>query len=222
MNLVELAQRIKKLRLDRGMTLDQAATRTGLTGSWLSKVENFRVTPSLPALARIADALGITVSQLVEDLDRKPKLIRVKPGERMVVERDQGISDITYESLAFKRPDRQMDPFVLTLPPGHGRSEALPHEGEEFLYVLEGTTDFEYDGDCFTLHAGDALYFDAMAPHRLMNRSQTTAKVMCVFWGLGAEQEGSRAIRIKTKLPPSLKGGRKSVVKADRATVKVP
>lgn len=191
MNLVELAQRIKKLRLERGMTLDQAATKTGLTGSWLSKVENFRVTPSLPALSRIAEALEITVSQLVEGLDRKPKLVRVRPGERLVVERDPTISDILYESLAFKRPDRQMDPFVLTLPPGRGRSESLSHEGEEFLYVLEGATDFEYDDRCHALEAGDALYFDAMAPHRLMNRSRKIARILCVFSGQGLSQTGS-------------------------------
>ena len=66
MNLIELAQRIKAERRKQNLTLEQVASRTRLTRSVLSKVENFRVTPSLPALAKIAQALGTTVS----DLDR--------------------------------------------------------------------------------------------------------------------------------------------------------
>ncbi len=98
MNLVELAQRIRSLRLDRRMTLEQVASQTGLTQSWLSKVENFRVTPSLPALAKIAAALRITLSELVEGLDQRPRLILVKKDERKVVHRDPSESStVVYE-----------------------------------------------------------------------------------------------------------------------------
>ena len=58
MNLVELAQRIKTIRLERRLTLQEVASRTGLTRSWLSKVENFRVTPSLRLWDRLPRHLG--------------------------------------------------------------------------------------------------------------------------------------------------------------------
>ncbi|MES2791187.1 MAG: cupin domain-containing protein [Planctomycetota bacterium] len=181
MNLVELAQRIKNLRLEQRLTLEQVASKTGLTRSWLSKVENFRVTPSLPALGEIASALGVTVSQLVEGLDRKPRIVVVRPDERQVVERDRDSSNIVYESLAHKRTNRIMDPFLLTVPAGGERRDALAHEGEEFLMVLSGKVDLHYDQQVFELNAGDSLYFDANTEHRLANPYKKPAQVLCVF-----------------------------------------
>lgn len=121
MNLVELAQRIRKHRLDKRLTLEDVATRSGLTRSWLSKVENFRITPSLPALGQIASALSVTVAELVEGLDAKPTLIKVAKDERKIVDRDKSETNTAvYESLAHKRPNRSMDPFLLTIPAGVG------------------------------------------------------------------------------------------------------
>ena len=183
MNLVELAQRIRSFRLDRRMTLEEVASKTGLTRSWLSKVENFRVTPSLPSLGKIASALGVTVAELVAGLDERPPLVVVRKDDRKAIERDNSAANPTlYESLAHRRTNRAMDPFLLTMPPGAAREKSLAHEGEEFLMVQSGEVDFEYDGQLISLSAGDCLYFDAMIPHRLINRDQS-ATVLCVFCG---------------------------------------
>lgn len=182
MNLIELAQRIKARRLDKRLTLEEVAARTGLTRSWLSKVENFRVTPSLSALGQIAAALEVPIAELVKGLDERPRLVVVRRKERQEIQRDKPKSNIRYESLAFKRPDRQMDPLLLTVPPLESKRPAMPHEGEEFLHVLTGAIDFEYDGDVHRLAAGDSLYFDATARHRILNPHKKEAKVLCVFY----------------------------------------
>jgi transcriptional regulator with XRE-family HTH domain len=181
MNLVELAQRIKRLRQERNLTLEQAADKMGLTRSWLSKVENFRVTPSLPALGKIAEAFGISLVELVEGLDHTPELVVVRADERQHVERDNQNPAIVYHSLAFKRTNRNMDPFNIHVPAKMGRKELLMHEGEEFLMVLDGQVDFEHDGQTVTLHAGDCIYFDATVPHRLFNRYDKDVDVLTVF-----------------------------------------
>lgn len=185
MNLVELGQQIRALRVERGMTLDDVVSRSGLTRSWLSKVENFRVTRSLPAIGEIAKALGVKVSSLLEDLDRRPEFVLVKGGDGLRVSRDSESSDIVYESLAHERTDRVMDPFVLTVPARGGREESLTHEGEEFLRVLSGRVQFHYGDAVYELAAGDSLYFDASTPHRLWNPSAKPAQVLCVFHGRG-------------------------------------
>ncbi len=182
MNLVELAQRIRTHRLDRRLTLEEVASRTGQTRSWLSKVENFRITPSLAALAEIARAFDVTLSDLFKGLDEKPALVLVRRNERKVVDRDQSETNTAvYESLAHKRVSRSMDPFLITIPPGVAREKALPHPGEEFLFVESGAVQFEYDGQIYQLAAGDSVYFDANVPHRLINSFKKPAIVMCVF-----------------------------------------
>ena len=183
MNLVELAQRIRSLRLDHRLTLEEVASRTGLTRSWLSTVENFRVTPSLPSLGKIADALGVTTSELVLGLDNKPSLVIVQKHERKVIEREQSKKNTTiYESLAHKRTNRAMDPFLLTVPAGIARKKALSHGGEEFLMVQSGPVNFEYDRETHSLEPGDSLYFDGNLPHRLINPYEHDAVVLCVFF----------------------------------------
>ena len=185
MNLVELAQRLKTLRLDKRLTLEEVAEQTGLTRSWLSKVENFRVTPSLPALGQIARALNVPVAELVRGLDERPEIVIIRRDERQTVERDRGESQIVYQSLAFKRKGRRMDPFMLTVPAGDVKREALPHEGEEFLIVVSGKVDFEYNGELYCLETGDSLYFDGNVKHRLLNNYKKPAEVLCVFLELG-------------------------------------
>lgn len=76
------------------------------------------MTPSLPALGQIAKALGVPLTDLVAGLDEKPKLVVVRKGEWKVVERNPSRENPTvYESLAHKRANRGMDPFLLTIPP---------------------------------------------------------------------------------------------------------
>ncbi len=139
MNLVALAQRIGRVRKDRGLTLQQLADQTGLTRSMLSKIENFRITPSLPSLARIANALGTTTADLLIGLDEKPNVVVVRKTERTRIQRDHPHSKLVYEALAHTRPQKLMEPFLVEVPVGDARKERLPHEGEEFFMVLHGS-----------------------------------------------------------------------------------
>jgi len=165
MNLVELAQRIRRHRLNRQFTLEDVATRSGLTRRRLSKVENFRMTPSLPALGQIASAFSVTVAELVQGLDEKPTLIKVANDERKFVERDKSKTNTTVdESLAYKRPDRSMDPFLM---------------------VQQGTINFEFDGKVHLLSKGDCRYFESHVPHRIINPQKREATVLCVLFEPG-------------------------------------
>lgn len=181
MNLVELSQRLKQLRLERDLSLEEVATRAGQTRSWLSKVENFRITPSLPALARVAEVLGTTTSKLLEGLDDKPQICITRVSARRRVERDAQNSNINYHELVSGRHARMMNPFILEVPGGGGRSIPRPHEGEEFLIVLKGEVVLVYDDKDHVLSEGDSAYFDAETPHRLHNPGPTAAQVLCVF-----------------------------------------
>ena len=183
MNLVELALRVKQLRIERGLTLEQVASEAGLTRGWLSKVENFRVTPSLPALSSMASTLGVSLSELFDGLDERPPLVIVRKGEGEIVSRDEHESTYTYEALAHPRPSRRMDPFVLTVPPDAER-EMKDHGGEEFMHVLSGRVLLDYDDETHRLKAGDSAYFDGTRPHRVRNAGKTVARLLLVYDGV--------------------------------------
>lgn len=180
MNLVELSQRIKQRRIQLGLSLDDVATAAGQTRSWLSKVENFRITPSLPALAKLAEALRSPLSTLLEGLDAKPQIVLTKKKDRRIIQRDPQNSNIVYQSLVHGRANRRMEPFVLQVPAGGGRSVSRTHDGEEFIMVLDGKVTLEYGKQSFHLEEGDSLYFDAETPHRLHNPNKKAAQVLSV------------------------------------------
>ena len=118
----------------------------------------------------------------MKGLDEKPQLVIVRKDEREIVERDKSTKNTTvYESLAHKRPNRSMDPFLLKIPAGVAREKPLSHEGEEFLTVIHGTIEFEIDDERHVVRAGDSLYFDSQIPHRIINSYKREATVLCVF-----------------------------------------
>jgi transcriptional regulator with XRE-family HTH domain len=186
MNQFELAQRLRQLRIDRGLTLEDVATQAGLTRGWLSKVENFRVTPSLPALSKICFVLGASLSELFEGLDRRPPLVVVPKRDRRRVHRDDDMSKLCYEALASNRPSREMNPFVITVPETDCRPP-LTHAGEEFLYVIRGTVRLEYGEEVHQLGEGDSAYFDGVTPHRLVCTGESPAEVLVVYHGIASE-----------------------------------
>ena len=192
MNLIQLAQRIRSVRADRQLTLEQLAERTGLTKSALSKFENFRVTPSLGALASIAEALGVTMSDLFDGVDEKPRMVVVRKDERQALERDRPDSRIRYNALAHKRGDKVMEPFLLEVPTGVARSRRLAHEGEEFIMVLNGAIDYEYGDERLRLEVGDCMYADGSVEHTLNNPGDDAAEVL-VVWASGAVGSGGGA-----------------------------
>jgi len=189
MNLVQLAQRIRDARISRQLTLEEVAGRSGLTRSFLSKVENFRATPSLPALGKIASAIGVSLTELVDGLDQRPQMVVVRRGERLAVERDRPDSRINYFALAHTRPNKLMEPFLLEVPPGVARRTRLAHEGEEFIMVLEGEVDYEYGEEQLVLRAGDCMYADGNIEHTLNNSQDKAAAVLVVYTGQGANGE---------------------------------
>lgn len=165
------------------MTLEQLAAASNLTQSVLSKVENFRVTPSLPALGRIADALGVSLSELFAGLEDAPRMTIMRRDERPKIERDKPYSAIEYFALAHHARDKAITPMVLKVPCGEPRKEALPHEGEEFFLVLAGKVDLEYGRERYALKHGDSAFFDGTEVHRLVNPYNREAEVLCIYIG---------------------------------------
>jgi len=179
----EIANRLKELRLRQTMTLDQLAARTGFTKGYLSRIENSDKAPPLFTLDTIARALGIDVASLLTGNEHMEEadIVMVRKDERRRVRRQTDPYQYSYESLAYKKPGKNMEPYIITV--GFKRdTEGYRHHGEEFILALEGEVEFFYGDRSFLLKEGDSLYFDASVPHSAVSLTDKEAKLLCVVY----------------------------------------
>jgi transcriptional regulator with XRE-family HTH domain len=163
----QLGEHLKDLRAARGMTLDRLATATGLTKSYLSKIQNSRKLPPIATLSRIASALGTGIGSFFGDiLEAREGASVVRSNERLPVVRGGTAFGYDYVSLAHKRLSKSMEPFVFTFPSKIDTHVFFDHGGEEFVFILSGKVIFQVGDERWTLEEGDGIYFDAAIPHR--------------------------------------------------------
>lgn len=178
---IDLAERVRTLRKERGWTLEQAAKAAGLARSTLSKIENGQMSPTYDGL-KLAEGLGISVPQLFTP----PR--NGAPGGRMATTRSgEGEAHVTttyeHELLAGALTRKAMLPYRATI---HARQFEdfdgwVRHDGEEFLYVLTGQirlfTEFYAPVD---MKRGDSAYYDATMGHNVISLSPEDATILWV------------------------------------------
>lgn len=168
MNLLELSQTIRRVRLAQKMTLELLAKRSGFSKGFISQVENFRTTPSLKALEKIAGALGVEVGDLFSGSTpgEEFSFSRLDEGEELKRD-DSDRFGIRYLALAYRQPGRKMDPFILEYTEAEPR-ELMRHDSEEFFVVLEGSLDYCIcdENRSRRMNPGDTVYLKANIPHR--------------------------------------------------------
>lgn len=175
--------RLRALRRKEGLSLEQLASRTGLTKSYLSKLERGLSEPSVSTLLKLSEAFNLGVSQLLGEVGSTDdeSVCIVRANEREPIVRHGTELGYRYESLASKRLVKAMNPFMLYPPKSDGSSpSAFPHSGEEFLFVIKGTVRLNIAGKSYYLDAGDSVYFDSELPHRVYSNSDEQAKILLV------------------------------------------
>ena len=181
-NLSDLGRRVRAARLARKLTLEEVVSRAQFTVSWLSKLENGQLTPSLDGLVKLAEVLECGVETLVQGLSVPPQYVVVKQGEgRTEPSRDSRGGYVT-ESLADQWRDRAMNPMIVNLSGVGNRHHPDNHDGERFLMVLEGEVRLEYGNELIHLDKGDTVYIYAAIPHVLAPAGRGTAKVLSVSY----------------------------------------
>ena len=181
-NLADLGRRVRAVRLARKLTLEEVVSRANFTVSWLSKLENGQLTPSLEGLVKLAEVLECGVDTLVQGLSVPPQYVVVKRGEGRI-ESSRGSRDgYVSESLADQWRDRAMNPVIVHLTGVGNRHHPDNHDGERFLLVLEGEVRLEYGDELIHLDAGDSVYIYAAIPHVLAPAGRGSAKVLSVSY----------------------------------------
>lgn len=162
-----IGEHLRVLRAARGMTLERLSAATGLTKSYLSKIQNSHKLPPIATLSRIAQALGTGIGSFFGDiLEPGEGASVVRKHERLPVVRGGTAFGYDYVSLAHDRLVKRMEPFVFTFPSKIDRHVFFDHGGEEFVFILSGRVIFQVGDERHALHKGDSIYFDAAIPHR--------------------------------------------------------
>ncbi len=178
-----IARSVRKFRRAKEWSLDKLSKITGLSKSYLSQIENCEKTPTIPTLTKISYALKVNVQDLLGDEpsgEQRVRLSIVKPSEQRSIIRPGTPLGYEYKSLTHKKSDRIMDGYLLTAG-SEIPFEPLLHEGQELVYILEGTQEFFYDGQKYVVSEGDCLYFDSDRPHMSRSLGNRPARFLVVF-----------------------------------------
>ncbi|MBD3240541.1 MAG: cupin domain-containing protein [Chitinivibrionales bacterium] len=163
---MSLGARIRKIRMQQNRTLQQIAERVGLTRSMLSKVETDKVVPTVATLTKIAGALGVSASVLLEQGNGRTTVYApaTRSDPAAMVQTERGYR---FHTFATERADKGMQPYLFTARKGEVKPQALSHEGEEFVFMLEGEMRYRVGDIEYTLRPGDSLYFDSEDEHEV-------------------------------------------------------
>jgi transcriptional regulator with XRE-family HTH domain len=175
-----MGQKIRQLRMDSRLTLEEAAERAGCTPGFLSQVERNQAVPSITMLYAIAHALGVEVTHFFPRMTRGVKVVRANERETF---RFEG-SFIVYSLLSTSFPDRKLESLSVQVNPVDGAlpaDEFRSHPGEEFAYVLDGTLRLWIGDAIYDLNPGDSIHFKSTVKHRMENPGDKPTVYVCVL-----------------------------------------
>ncbi len=165
------------------MTLEHLAKVTGVTKGYLSQIENSTKAPPFSTLDKIATALGVDITFFFannEDREIDDRITSVRPDERKRVAPGGLRRGYGYESLAYKRAGKNMEPYLITV--NQQSSGTFQHGGEEFLYILEGTLELNYGGEKYLFKKGDSIYLDSGVEHSARAGGKGDVKLLCIIF----------------------------------------
>jgi len=165
-----LRNRRKELKL----TLNDVASRSGLSVSFISLAERGKAIPSIVSLSRLAQSLGVNLNDLLAPPTTNNIIHRANEPEYFPID-----SPVTYIRLSAGHTNQKMDSFIFIIPPGP-IFPRVHRDGESFYYMLEGDLHFEVGDDSFVLGPGDNLHFDTRHSYTMQNRGSKPVRVLWV------------------------------------------
>lgn len=197
--------RLASLRLLSGLSLEDVAASSGLTKSYLSKLERGLSQPSIATVLKLAKTFGISSGKLLGEVSEADEILVVRKDERLPFSRSEGRAGYAYEAIASQHADKSMTPFVMRPPLTVAEDmDLVTHAGEELIFVISGEMEVVFADRKHTLHAGDSVYFAASIPHRSRSLGTVLAEALVVVsvpaaGRLAREPIGRRASRQKSR-----------------------
>jgi transcriptional regulator with XRE-family HTH domain len=182
-----VGEKIKQIREIRKVSLDELAERSGMDIAMVQKIEEGKNIPSLAPLIKIARALGVRLGTFLDDSDSYgPVVVRSgdhQKGVRFTSQASETREHLNFFSLAFDKAGRNMEPFIVDIEPVQQSDFMLSsHEGEEFIYVLDGEVEINYGKEIYKLGKGDSIYLDSIVLHNVHAGDNKSARILAVVY----------------------------------------
>ena len=174
---MDIGNKLKRLRLTRGLTQEEMADRCELTKGFISQVERNQASPSIATLTDMLECLGVTLADFFSERGEEKRVFT--PDEMFVKEDAETLRGM----VTWLVPDaqkNQMEPILVEMAPGGETAEDDPHEGEEFGYVLAGTIKIVLGDRAERVRKDESFYFRPNAPHKLVNAGKGPCRVLWI------------------------------------------
>ena len=186
-NKNRLGRKIKQFREFRQISREDLALNSNLDIKQIERIEEKGTVPSLGHLIKISRALGVRIGTFLDDQDHFGPVL-VKAGEEkssisFSTKDSKTREHLNFFSLAQDKSGRHMEPFIVEIEPSKESDYKLSsHEGEEFIYVLEGNIEINYGKDVYQLGKGDSIYMDSILAHNVHASGDTVARILAVVY----------------------------------------
>ena len=188
-NKTLIGSKIKSIRETKNLSLEEIAESSGLSTEQIMSIESDENLPSLGPLIKIARALGVRLGTFLDDSDALgPVVCRAADRERdSSISFSNGATDarkhMEYHPLAQQKAGRHMEPFIIDINPSDQQDYQLSaHEGEEFIYVMQGAVEIVYGKETYTLKEGDSIFYDSIVKHHVHGLPGKSAKILAVVY----------------------------------------
>jgi transcriptional regulator with XRE-family HTH domain len=182
--VITAGDKIKSLRELKSISVETVAERTGFTVEQVEMIEKGE-SLSLSPLIKIARALGVRLGTFLDDIESDgPVVCRSEDYDKGVRfnSSSDSVKHLDYYSLARAKSGRYMEPFIIEINNSKGDDFAFSsHEGEEFIYCLDGVVEVVYGQKGYTLNPGDSIYYDSIVEHKIQ-AVNGKAKILAVVY----------------------------------------
>ncbi|MBN1767565.1 MAG: cupin domain-containing protein [Prolixibacteraceae bacterium] len=182
-----IGDKIQKIRESRNIDIDELALRCNLDEEQILLIEDNKILPSLAPIIKIARSLGVSLSTFIDDSEKMGPIVTFAEEKNRSAsfsnKNMKARSHMDFFSLACNKVARHMEPFIIDIKPDESNDYKLSsHEGEEFVYVLEGIIEINYGKEVYVLNAGDSIYYDSIVNHNLHAYKNENAKILAVIY----------------------------------------
>lgn len=175
----EIGSKIKKLRAEKNLTLKELSQLTNLSVGFLSQLERGLTTVAIDSLDSISKALGVDINYFFTMTKEQTNVVQ-KSYEREVVLMDK--DNFIQFYLSHNLGDKVMLPRLIEVYPKKADETVIPytHEGEEFIYILEGILTYYYDGERYELYPNDSVHIQSTSSHNWENNTNKIVRLLMV------------------------------------------